>query len=216
MYSNIEPQRRQLIVGALAGGLAAYASTANGQTPQQQEALKPYLEVKTFPGESRMIRAFFSPSCPFSRQYMAFFTNLAASLPASRTFSLTPVINHKDGMSYALAFETVRLVWPNRLPAFVEASFSAVQDRGLDTSTWSGMAKLVKFAKFDDLLVQVAGHRKEIESVCTRLVSLQAHLKISNTPAVAVVGTYVATPEFTQGNPEMFSALINSIISMSI
>lgn len=216
MNTQTNHERRRVVGASAAALLGSLTLSVFSQSPQQQEILKPYLEVKPYPGESKIIRVFFSPSCPFSRQYMAFFMNLAASLPASRSLVLTPLINHKDGITYALAFETVRLLWPKRLPEFVEASFKAVQDQGLDTSQWSGVSSLSKFSNFAGMLEEVKKHRQEVEVTCTSLIALQAHLRITNTPAVAVVGTYVATPEFTQGNPEMFSSLINAIISMSM
>ena len=44
----------------------------------------------------------------------------------------------------------------------------------------------------------------------------QKALQIIGTPSVSVAGTYVVSPEFTMGDPERFSELINAVISMSL
>jgi thiol:disulfide interchange protein DsbA len=46
-------------------------------------------------------------------------------------------------------------------------------------------------------------------------VSVRHNLQVQNTPAVAVAGTYVVTPEFTKGDAALFSQLVNGIISMA-
>ncbi|WP_162600623.1 hypothetical protein [Massilia sp. WG5] len=37
------------------------------------DQLRPYLQVKTVEGDEFRVRAFFSPSCSFSKQYLPFF-----------------------------------------------------------------------------------------------------------------------------------------------
>jgi hypothetical protein len=47
------------------------------------------------------------------------------------------------------------------------------------------------------------------------LIDLQAKMKITNTPSVAVAGTYVVTPEFTAGDANQFSTLVNAVVSLT-
>ena len=44
----------------------------------------------------------------------------------------------------------------------------------------------------------------------------QKALQIIGTPSVSVAGSYVVSPEFTMGDPDRFSELINAVISMSL
>jgi hypothetical protein len=61
----------------------------------------------------------------------------------------------------------------------------------------------------------ISQHEKELTIDLKNLIQLQKQLEITNTPAVAVAGTYIVTPEFTQGDVGMFSQLVNSLISMA-
>jgi len=186
------------------------------QTPPAEEQFKPYIQVKTVAGDEHMVRAFFSPGCPYSKMYFQFFKNLSVTLPESKTFAFTPLVNKGDGVAYAVGFLAVQRYYPEYVPNFVEASLVGVQDKGLSTKNWAGIDRIGRAAH---LPVQVSRltyqHEKELDADLKNLTILQKKLDITNTPAVAVAGTYVVTPEFTQGDAAMFSQLVNGLISMA-
>lgn len=183
--------------------------------PGPVEQLRPYLQVKTVEGDEFRVRAFFSPSCSFSRQYLPFFLNLANTLPREIQFSFTPVVNKADGLMYAFAFAAVQRFYPRYLNNFVEASLVGVQEKGLSTRNWFGVERIGKAAGVPVPLGRLVEENiAALQSDVERLVSLQGKLKITNTPSVTVAGTYVMTPEFTGGDPEEFSSLVNAVISM--
>jgi hypothetical protein len=180
------------------------------------DAPKPYLQVPTIAGDARLIRVFFSPSCPYSRMYVPFFRNLAATLPADRKLVYTPVVNRGDGISYALAFAAVERFYPALVDQFIEASMVASQDKGIATTNWAGLERIGRAAGARESIPGlIRKHASIVQNDVSRYVEVRHGLQVVNTPAVAVAGTYVVTPEITKGDAALFSQLVNGIISMA-
>ncbi len=190
--------------------------TAHAQALASDDQFKPYLQVKTVAGDEHMVRAFFSPSCPYSKLYFQFFKNLSATLPETKTFAFTPLVNKGDGIAYAVSFLAVQRYYPAYLPNYVEASLVGVQDKGISTLSWAGIDRIGRAARLPVPVSRLTyRHEKELTIDLKNLIQLQKQLEITNTPAVAVAGTYIVTPEFTQGDVAMFSQLVNGLISMA-
>lgn len=206
---------RRTVLGALVGTIAAARVCA--QEHVQALELKPYVEVPPVAGDEAVVRVFFSPNCAYSRQYFQFFRNLEATLPKNRQFIFSPVVNRGDGLSYALAFEAVRLAYPRYLDNFVDASLQGAQDHGLRTDTWAGIDRIGKAAHISESVPRlVAARRDEVDQAVAKAIVRQKALKITNTPSVSVAGTYIVTPELTNGDAHLFSQLINGLITMTI
>ena len=198
--------------------LAALFSSGQtlAQTIQSEDQFKPYIQVKTVAGDEHVVRAFFSPSCPYSKMYFQFFKNLSATLPESKTFAFTPLVNKGDGVAYAVSFLAVQRYYPAYLPNYVEASLVGVQDKGISTMSWAGIDRIGRAAHLPVPVSRLAyQHKRELDTDLKSLNVLQNRLGITNTPSVVVAGTYVVTPEFTQGDSAMFSQLVNGLISMA-
>lgn len=198
------------------GIVIAFASVVTvAQQPQNMDQMKPYIQVKTVAGDEFVVRTFYSPMCTYSKQYYGFFRNLSHSLPEGQRFEFTPVVNKSDGIEYALAFMAVRRYYPSYVANFVEASLIGTQELGLAPKNWAAIDKIGKAAQMPVSLPQlVAEHLTVLQGDVDKTIKLQHDLKITNTPSVAVAGTYVVTPEFTAGDTEQFSRLVNGIISM--
>jgi len=180
------------------------------------EQLKPYLQVKPVEGDEETVRAFFSPSCQFSRNYFQFFNNLQATVPRQKTFVFTPLVNKADGIQFALSFFAVQKYYPSYLRNFMEASFIGAQDRGISTSNWAGIDRIGQAAHLPVSVPRlVADHASELEKELRVALVRQKLLAITNTPAISVSGTYIVTPEFTSGDAALFSQLVNGLISMA-
>lgn len=180
------------------------------------DQLRPYLQVKTVEGDEFRVRAFFSPSCSFSKQYLPFFLNLANTLPQDKQFAFTPVVNKADGLTYAFAFAAVQRFYPRYVNNFVEASLRGVQEMGLSTRNWIGIERIGKAAGIPVPMGRlVEDNLPVLKEDVDRLIGLQGKLKITNTPSVSVAGTYIVTPEFTGGDTNQFSTLVNAVISMA-
>lgn len=195
--------------------IAGISLGANAQQPPSVDQLKPYIQVKTVAGDEFTVRAFFSPSCSYSKQYLGFFNNLANTMPNTQKFEFTPVVNKGDGIPYALSFLAVKRYYPRYVPNYVEASLRGVQDLGLAPSNWAAIDRFGKAAQIPVPISKLIDEnmdllRKDLDIA----ISMQRQLKITNTPSVSVAGTYIVTPEFTAGNSDQFSSLVNGIISM--
>lgn len=206
-------RRRRLIQTSLAI-FSTHESIA--QSTAQVDQLKPYLQVKPIPGEEKTVRVFLSPACPYSRMYLQFFRNLASTLPQDKVFVYTPLVNKADGMAYSMAFAAVQRFFPTYLDTFIEVSMIAAQDKGVSTASWAGIDRMGRASKLPvSLPALVKQHNDPIMKDVELYVSVRHSLQVQNTPAVAVAGTYVVTPEFTKGDAALFSQLVNGIISMA-
>jgi hypothetical protein len=206
--------RRRAIL--LVGGCVGFLQGARGQSPGTVDQLKPYMQVKTVAGDERMVRAFFSPGCSYSRSYFQFFKNLQATLPEGKSFAFTPVVNKADGLSYAMSFLAVQNFRPSYLNNFIEASLVGVQDKGISTLNWAGIDRIGRAAGVPGSVPQLVRTNEKTLGVALKgLIDLQHALGVTNTPAVSVAGTYIVTPEFTAGDAAMFSQLVNGLISMA-
>ena len=206
---------RRAALGAIIGSVLTARALA--QDHVQAPELKPYVEVPPVAGEEAIVRVFFSPNCAYSRQYFQFFRNLEATLPKNRQFVFSPLINRGDGLDYALAFEAVRIAYPRFLDNFVDASLQGAQDHGMRTDTWPGIDRIGRAAHVPESVPRlVVGHRHDVDLAVARALVRQKALKITNTPSVSVAGTYIVTPELTNGDAHMFSQLINGLITMTI
>jgi hypothetical protein len=206
--------RRALMVAALA---TAATGRAVAQDKPASPEIKPYLEVPPVAGEQGVVRVFFSPNCAYSRQYFQFFKNLEGTLPKNRQFAFSPLVNTGDGVAYELAFEAVRLAYPRYVDNFVEASLLGAQLHGLHTNTWAGVDQIGKAAHITMSVARlVASRKEEVQAAAAQAIVRQKSLKITNTPSVSVAGTYIVTPEFTNGDVRLFSQLLNGVITMSI
>ena len=206
--------RYRLIVAACLATLGWHA--ANAQSPAAIDQLRPYLQVKTVPGDENKVRGFFSPSCAYSKMYLPFFKNLAATLPADKQFVFTPLVNKGDGISYALSFMAVQKYYPAYVNNFVEASLNGVQEKGLSTTNWAGIDRIAHAAHVPVSVPRlVHDHMSTLKTAVTSTIELQNALAITNTPAISVAGTYIVTPEFTNGDTALFSQLVNGLVSMT-
>ena len=202
-----------LIVAAAA---ATFACCGHAQVPAGMEQLKPYLQVKPVAGDEETVRVFFSPSCQFSRNYFQFFKNLEATMPKPKTFEFTPLVNKGDGLAFALSFLAVEKYYPSYVHNFMEASFIGAQDLGISTVNWAGIDRIGKAAHVPvSVPLLVKQHEGALRADLAALLTLQKDLQVTNTPAVSVAGTYIVTPEFTNGDAQLFSQLVNGIISMA-
>ena len=203
--------RRKFQTGLVMGGMAVSARAA---TPPPE--FKPYIQVKTLAGDERAVRVWFTPSCTFSKEYIGFFKNLGATMPESKKLIYSPVVNKAEGYAYPLAFSAVALKYPEYIQNFVEASLIGVHERGLSVSNWQSINKIGDAAGLPQKLTLVLESNIASARVnVLNLVQAQSSLKITNTPSVAIAGTYIVTPEFTNGDQEQFSKLVNALVSMA-
>lgn len=182
----------------------------------KKDEFKPYFEVSPILGEEEKVRVYFSPSCPFSKQYFPFFKNLEGTLPVNKQFIFSPLLNRTDGVAYGLAFSAISLSYPKYINNFVEASLEGVQNRGQTVRNWPGIDRVGQAARLPVSAAQLTQENLEKALFETqRLIEIQSKCGIKNTPAVLIAGTYWVTPEITNGDSSQFSQLVNALISMT-
>ena len=226
--------KRNLVIGLLAAtAFSSFAQTNEARNTQVNTAtgsgpiasLKPYLEVTPHKPDANAVRIFFSPTCMYSREYLNFFKNLDTTLSAktAKTTIFTPTTNFVDGINYAMAFAAVRRYHPAYLQNFIEASMTASQDRHINVFGWAGIETVgaaVGFGKSkqipESLPLLVSKNKVILYKDVQEYQAAQKALQIIGTPSVAVAGTYVVSPEFTLGDADRFSELINAVISMTL
>ena len=213
MRCQIDKRIASLAVALCMFNMVGY-SYAQQNLPQTQ--IKPYLQVQPLSGDEKNIRVFFSPNCSFSRNYLQFFRNLATTLPEDKSLIYMPLVNKGDGLIFALSFAAVQRFYPQFVDRFIEAAMTAVQDKGIATSNWAGIEKIGQAAKLPvSLPALVKQNQAQSQQDVERMIIIRHHLNVLNTPAVSVAGTYIVTPEFTGGDAQLFSQLVNGMISMA-
>ncbi len=208
-------RRRTLCDVAMFCAIAVACTLTRAQKPASTD-LKPYVEVPSIRGDEKTIRVFLSPSCPFSRSYLQFFKNLQGTLPLDRTLKFTPLVNQVDGVEFAMAFSAIERFYPSHLANFIEASMIAVQDLQIHTSSWTDLDRIAKSIHLPSSVSSLVFGNKSstIRSVET-MIALRQSAQVVLTPSVLVVGKYTLNPEFTQGDAQLFSQLLNGLISMA-
>lgn len=210
-------KRRHFLAQAAALlGSSSVSHAKQEAAPVATDGMKPYIQVSPIREDLDVIRVYYTPECTFSRAYLPFFANLSKTLPKGRVFIYSDVVNHRDTTSYALACAAVRRNFPNYMNNFVEASMIGAQDRGLELRAWSAIDQVGRAARIPKPISRVVWEQKSpLQEDVLAAIDLQAHYKITNTPSVAVAGTYIVNPEIAMGDMEMFSSLLNAVISMS-
>lgn len=210
-------KRRHFI--AQAAGMIGFSSISHAKqedTVGPIDSMKPYVQVSPLKEDLDVVRVYFTPECSFSRAYLPFFANLKKTLPKERIFVYSDLVNRRDGPAYALACAAVRRNFPAYMSNFVEASMIGVQDKGMVLRSWAAIDRIGRAAQIPKPLSQVVWEqKKELQADVISAVNMQSHYKVTNTPSVAVAGTYIVNPEVAMGDMEMFSNLLNAVISMS-
>ena len=102
-------------------------------------------------------------------------------------------------------------------------SMTAFQDKHINVYGWAGIETVgaaVGFGKSkqmpESLPLLVSKNKVILYKDVQEYQVAQKALQIIGTPSVAVAGTYVVSPEFTLGDADRFSELINAVVSMTL
>ncbi|CCD36874.1 unnamed protein product [Candidatus Paraburkholderia kirkii UZHbot1] len=174
-----------------------------------------HYKVKPVAGDEETVRVFFLRVASFQETIFSFFKNLEATMPKPKTFECTLLVNKGDRLAFALSFLAVEKYYPAYIHNFMEASFIGAQDLGISTVNWAGIDRIGKAAHVPVSVPLLKQHEAALRADLASFLTLQKDLQVTNTPAVSVAGTYIVTPEFTNGDAQLFSQLVNGIISMA-
>lgn len=212
--------------------LPAYPAMALDKTPKAapkgkaDEALPYQVLNPPIVGDTNRVRFLFSYECPFCRSYHNGLTQWGGSLPKPLAFDSVPLITSENESASAAVLG--RLIGqgfaPNILPNYDYIMYGMIQG-----DPESGVAPAGNFGIPEVLqaLVQagadkkalhrfLTGKGKGIENKLTQQAAYIRTYKLTSTPAVALMGRVVATPDHTQGNPQQFLLLLNGLVSRFI
>jgi len=234
MKMNRSVRKLWLAAGLLALpalGAPAYAQAqVNNPSLQQtvERAARPYVE---FAGKARVsedaniVRVWFSPTCRYSYEYHNFFENLARTVPPATGMSVefSPVLNFdvtkgaRDGVTWAMAYATVRRFYPAYVNNFIKASFVTAQEYNLSPLSIKNVADTLAAARLDskEVLQKMVSNKRLLANDLNNYALLMSRYQITSTPRVTVAGMYEVNPEYVEGDPKRFELAINALVSMS-
>lgn len=189
------------------------------------DSLKPY-DIITPPvqGDARLVREFFSYSCPHCRTYHNGLVQWGGTLPSPLQYVSMPIITDPDDDNQILAVYG-RLICseldPACLPDYDLSLFNRLQDG-------SGINANLDVSEILALLVRCGISAESIRSFLQggEMERLQEQLmthaqviktySIKSTPSVGISGRFVVNPDQAQGNVQQFLVLLNGIVSRVI
>lgn len=206
-------ERRQFVLGAtaIASMWVPGVSLANkaASAASDGKEIRPYREVGPFPEDDGGVGIFFDFACGHCRNYHSMMTGWAATLPHKYLRArFVPVVANKDDIVAAAAFYAYEQKVkgnPVAMADFLSRGYTEVQENRQskgDGRMWRRLAN---------------GPMSAGEEVRRRVVAAGDALvkyKITHTPALAISGRYVITPDDAGGSPQMFLQLMNGVASM--
>lgn len=143
-------RKRNFLMGLLAATTVPVFAQSTDAVSPTPNAIKPYLQVPSYKPDANVVRIFFSPTCPYSRQYLSFFKNLESSLNSktAKESIFTPTTNLSDGIEYAMAFAAVRRFHSRYAQNFIDASMTAAQEKNINVFNFRGINMIASAVGF--------------------------------------------------------------------
>ncbi|RMD70267.1 MAG: thiol:disulfide interchange protein DsbA/DsbL [Gammaproteobacteria bacterium] len=173
----------------------------------------PYTEVEPHPGDAHRVYLFFAFHCPFCRERHALFERWGESLPEPFVFEAVPVLALKEDIPLARAYYAASMADPEKLPLFVELLYEAVIEHGLSPDE-EALFGLAREAGIPGEAFSTAWKSREGMEKLIRARYLLESYPVTSTPALAIAGRYVLSPEHTRGDYGLFFKVANGLISM--
>lgn len=174
----------------------------------------PYREVKAQAEDAKKVIVFFSFSCPICAGYDQLLSRWVKTMPPGWTAEFMPIaVPDKGNYMAARAFYSVKQADPERLPAFMSAVYTLIQQNGMtmeDPQTWKKAVDIAHVAGFQDAWKQVT--QAKLEKAFAKLLTYG----VDATPSMVIAGRYVISPDDVSGDQAMFINLANGMISKEI
>lgn len=219
--------RRAILKAAVAAGALASiplsSSTAVAQITMNNlnmpngvgQPQMPFREVTPLSADKGKVMVFFTFDCPYSYLYDTMFWRWGRTLPQGWSIQFMPLFTKEPSSIAGLkTFYAVQQAEPVKLEMFMNHTFMALQSEkrsAMEEKTWLDIltAAGVNLDAFSKAWAALPSNEALVEPVVERA----SHYSLEVTPSVAVDGRYVITPDNTNGNPELFMALLNGMVS---
>lgn len=203
-----------MIVASTCLAFSAWAQTF--QSPAHDHL--PYRLAKAdLPGETPIIRMFFSFSCPFCYQSHDGLMRWGGSLPKGLRFAPTPVITMERASGLGAAyFYAVQRVAPSQLQVFTTTAYEEIQRNGGDAATERTYQRAARKAGIPIDALARAARSKDVAEAMRQAAFYTTAYDLDATPSVVAGGRYIVSPETTQGVNGNFYELLNAVTSKHI
>jgi thiol:disulfide interchange protein DsbA len=164
--------------------------------------------------DAKVVRLFFSFSCPHCFQSHDPIVRWGYSLPATLRFEVTPVVTRDAASVMGAAFYyAVKMTAPLKLPLFSTAVYDAIQRQSARPDKEETYLQAASRAGIPPGPLRQMVRSQKVMEATYRAGQLVAAYKLDATPSVTTGGRYVVTPEATQGINGNFFQLINAVAS---
>lgn len=215
------------IPGQQADAMAMQIAGAAGREEDETAAPpKPYTLITPPVTEDReQVRGFFSYACPHCRQYHNGLSQWGRSLPPPLSYIPTPIVTDPGDDNQILAVYgrlICAAVAPEKVSAYDVLAFELI-GQGTDGAGYSvtltpqrilrELSQLGIPTPAIQAYVGNARNMKSLEQAIASSVEVIKRYGIMVTPAVAIMGKLLVTPDNANGNPQQFVQLLNGLIS---
>lgn len=220
-------ERRLILKAAVTAGALASVSFSGGTAIAQitmnnlnipnagGQPQMPFREVTQLEEDKRKVVVFFTFDCPYSYLYDTMLWRWGRTLPEGWSIHFMPLFTKEPSSIAGLKiFYAAQKADPVKLEMFMSHTFLAIQSEkrsAMTQKTWLDIltAAEINFEAFSEAWSALPSN----ETLVAPVVERASHYSLEVTPSVAVDGRYVITPDHTNGNPELFMALLNGMVS---
>lgn len=167
--------------------------------------------------ETKVVRYFFTYTCPFGSKYDHDMAVWGASLPANIRFIRVPIITNEPNsmvgaVAYYAAYQTNRL----RIDEFQSRAYTLIRDENRDPSDPRTYIDAARLAKLDVATFHKMAISPKTQLLVKNAVILGQKYKVVSIPTLTVGGLYTLTPEPLAESKTSFIEFANAIASKYI
>lgn len=208
----------------LSDSMAVAIAGAGGEG--SPEPMRPYDVIDPAVAEDlRIVRSFFSYTCPHCQSFHNGLAHWGESLPAPLTYQATPIItdpNNANQISAVYGRLICQALAPEKLPGYDYALFRLILgEPGAPTprtevTPEQVLSELAQLGLDPEAIRAFVEEQDNIERINDQIVELAMNIprySIQATPSVAIMGKVIVNPDHANGNPQQFVQLLNGLVS---
>jgi protein dithiol oxidoreductase (disulfide-forming) len=213
---KIDRRTMLLAAGAFASGavFSKDAAVMPGQVPDSVAATaKPYIEVGNYKDDANRVFMFTQYTCPYCASVWEPMAQWGATLPETIKFIRVPMATgEKLSDLAALAYYVVRDLAPQRINEFETMAYQV----GQSNPSASGYLSILKKMKFTPAQLKASIAKQVTKDRMVRSAVLERRYMVNVTPTFAVGGRWITNANFTNGDYQVLTQILNGLVSMAI
>lgn len=181
-----------------------------------QEIPAPYKTVGPLKEDANRVIVFFAFDCVHCRETLPAISKWGATLPKNLKFEMIPVTTAESqyiisSRAWYAALATGAA--DSSMGLFAEQAMDLVQTNGMSIDSSEMWRKAVVYAGIRNF---ESAWRSVPPSVVVRAITKLSDYQVTSTPAIAIGGRYVITPDNTNGDMGLFMQLASGLVSTII